>query len=358
MNTKIIGVALAVVLAVAAVFGYNLSQKAPGHSPAAVAQSDVAQTEPSAGEEKSPEKVEKKDEPAVAVQPAAPAPAADDPVVAKIEGTDLHRSEVSAFIQNLPPQMRQLPPETIFPMALDQVVNTKIVDLKASASNVASMPAYAARLEDAKKQIARAVYVEGEIEKALSEAEVKKAYDKLVEEQGKIEEVKARHILVEKEEEAKDIIKKIAGGAKFEDLAKEFSKDSSNKASGGDLGYFTKDSMVKEFAEAAFKLGKGETSKEPVKTQFGYHVIQVEDKRNRPAPKFEDVKPQLEAQVRRDLLNKLVQDWRKVAKVETFDFNGKPIEKKEDPKKSSKDAPKEPPKEAPKDASQAEPEKK
>lgn len=337
MNPKIIGIALAVILAVAAVFGYGISQKASNESPAEqppVAEADQAanaveepknpaEAEPAAGEAKSDDKSSE------AV--AAPAVAADDPVVAKVEGTDLHRSEVFAFIQNLPPQMRQVPPEAIFPMALEQVINGKIVDLKVAATDVSTTPAYATRLEDAKKQIARAVYVEGEIEKALSEADVKKAYDKLVKDQGKVEEVKARHILVEKEDQAKDIIKKIEGGAKFEDLAKEFSKDTSNKASGGDLGYFSKDSMVKEFAEAAFKLGKAETSKEPVKTQFGYHVIQVEDRRDRPAPKFEDVKPQLEAQVRRDLLNSLVEGWRKKATVETFDFNGKPIEKKEVP---------------------------
>lgn len=336
MNPKIIGIALAVILAVAAVFGYGISQKSSNESPAEppAAEADQAanaveepknpaDAEPAAGEAKSDDKSSE------AV--AAPAVAADDPVVAKVEGTDLHRSEVLAFIQNLPPQMRQVPPEAIFPMALEQVVNGKIVDLKVATTDVSTTPAYATRLEDAKKQIARAVYVEGEIEKALSEADVKKAYDKLVKDQGKVEEVKARHILVEKEDQAKDIIKKIEGGAKFEDLAKEFSKDTSNKASGGDLGYFSKDSMVKEFAEAAFKLGKGETSKEPVKTQFGYHVIQVEDRRDRPAPKFEDVKPQLEAQVRRDLLNSLVEGWRKKATVETFDFNGKPVEKKEVP---------------------------
>lgn len=341
MNPKIIGIALAVILTVAAAFGYGISQKSSNESPAEppAAEADQAanaveepknpaDAEPAAGEAKSDDKSSE------AV--AAPAVAADDPVVAKVEGTDLHRSEVLAFIQNLPPQMRQVPPEAIFPMALEQVVNGKIVDLKVAATDVSTTPAYATRLEDAKKQIARAVYVEGEIEKALSEADVKKAYDKLVKDQGKVEEVKARHILVEKEDQAKDIIKKIEGGAKFEDLAKEFSKDTSNKASGGDLGYFSKDSMVKEFAEAAFKLGKGETSKEPVKTQFGYHVIQVEDRRDRPAPKFEDVKPQIEAQVRRDLLNKLVEGWRSSAKVETFDFNGKPIEKKDAPADAEK----------------------
>lgn len=253
-------------------------------------------------------------------------PSEDDPVVAKVNGTNILRSEVLEFIGALPPQMKQLPPETIFPMALEQVINGKIVDLKAGKTDVANDPEVSKRMVQAKEQITRAVYVEKEIEKSLSEDRVKKAYDKIVAEQGKVEEVKARHILVASEAEAKDIIKKLEGGAKFEDLAKEKSTDTANKSTGGDLGYFTKDAMVKEFADAAFAMKKGEISKTPVKTQFGYHVIQVEDRRNRPAPDYELVKPQVQAQERREILNELVEKWRKDADIETFDMNGKPVQ--------------------------------
>lgn len=317
MNSKIGMFFIAIAIAALGIVGYSMTgdKGADSTQPMEVSGMDTASVEPAAGEE------------------MAPAAAADDPVVAKVNGAEVRRSEVLAFMQSLPPQMRQIPPENLFPMALEQVVSAKIVDLKAEKTDVSKDPEVATRMKDAEKQILRAVYVEKEIEKALTEDRVKKAYDKFAEEQGKIEEVRARHILVDKEDLAKDIIKKLADGAKFDDLAKEHSKDTSNKATGGDLGYFTKGDMVKEFADAAFALGKGETSKAPVKTQFGWHVIQVEDKRVRPVPPLEEVKPALEGQIRRELLNELVESWKKEASVEAFDMNGNPVKAKEEEKK-------------------------
>ena len=255
-------------------------------------------------------------------------PSADDPVVAKVDGKNILRSEVLAFMKNMPPQMQQLPIETVFPVVLDQVINGKIVEEKAVKTEVASNPEVAKRMAEAKEQIIRVVYMEEEINKNLSETRVKKAYDKFVADQGKVEEVSARHILVDTEAAAKDIIKKLDGGAKFEDLAKEMSKDTANKASGGDLGYFTQKDMVKEFGDAAFAMKKGEITKTPVKTQFGFHVIQVEDRRTRPVPSLETVKTALETQERREILTELLESWRKKADVETFDMNGNPIKEK------------------------------
>jgi peptidyl-prolyl cis-trans isomerase C len=114
-------------------------------------------------------------------------------------------------------------------------------------------------------------------------------------------------------------------------LAKEFSKDQSNSATGGDLGYFAQSDMVKEFSDAAYSLKANEYTKAPVKTQFGFHVIQALDKRDRPAPKLDDIKPQIEGQVKRDILNKLIETWRTNAKVESFDYDGKPIVKATEP---------------------------
>lgn len=281
--------------------------------------------------------------PASDTKPAAEAPSAnkpaekaqasaEDPVVAKVDGQDIRRSEVLESLKNIPPQMQQLPPETLFPMALEQAINGKIITEKAAKADVANDPEVAKRLAEAKEQIVRLVFVENEINKKLTDERVRKAYDKFAAEQGKIEEIKARHILVDKESDAKDLIKKLQNGSKFEDLAKEHSKDTANKSIGGDLGYFTKDAMVKEFADAAFAMKKGEVSKAPVKTQFGWHVIQIEDRRTRPVPDFETVKPALEAQERREILNELLESWRKSAKVETFDINGKPIQKQDAPK--------------------------
>lgn len=260
------------------------------------------------------------------IEPAAEAVhSADDPVVAKVNGKPLYRTDVLDFIKTLPPQMQQANPKDIFPMALDQVISAKIVDEKAVSENLDNDPVVVKRLALAKTQIVRAVYAEKAIDKEFSEDLVRKAYDEIVKNMPKVEEVHARHILVDSESQAKDILAKLNGGAKFEDLAKEFSKDKSNSATGGDLGYFAQTDMVKEFADAAFALKANEYTKAPVKTQFGFHVIQSLDKRERPAPKFEDVKLQVEGQVRRDILEKLVKKWDAAATIEKFDFDGKPV---------------------------------
>lgn len=309
MNKKMAVILSGVVIAILAAVGFIVTQKDTASTPAVVAQesASAANVEPAA---------------AVADEKIA---SADDPVVAKVDGQTILRSDVLEFMGALPPQMKQMPIETIFPMALEQVVNGKIVEEKAEQTDVSNDPEVAKRMVEAKEQITRAVFMEKEIEKNLSESRIKKAYDKLVAEQGKVEEIKARHILVENEGQAKEIIAKLAAGSKFEDLAKEYSKDTANKATGGDLGYFTKDAMVPEFADATFKMKKGEITKAPIKTQFGFHVVEIEDRRDRPAPDYELVKPQIAANERREILNELVEAWRKKADVEMFDINGKPL---------------------------------
>lgn len=263
---------------------------------------------------------------AAKIEPAAEAVhGADDPVVAKINGKPVYRTDVLDFIKTLPPQMQQANPKDIFPMALEQIISGKLVDEKAAAENLDNDPVVVKRLALAKTQIVRAVYAEKAIQKEFSDDLVKKTYDDIVKKLPKVQEVHARHILVDTEAQAKDIITKLNGGAKFEDLAKEFSKDKSNSATGGDLGYFAQTDMVKEFSEAAFALKPNEYTKTPVKTQFGFHVIQSLDKRDRQPPKFEDVKSQVEGQVRRDILEKLVAEWTKAATIEKFDYDGKPV---------------------------------
>ncbi len=216
-----------------------------------------------------------------------------------------------------------MPLQNLFPMARDQVVNNKLVTEKAKAANLEADAEVQKMLDQAKQQIVRSVYVEREIKSRINDEELKKAYDELKADVAKIEETKARHILVDTEEKAKEVVTKLNGGAKFEDLVSEYSSGPS-KENGGDVGYFAKSEMVPEFAEAAFALKVGEYSKDPVKTQFGYHVIKAEDRRSRPEPAFEDVKPQLEAVVRQRKLLEMVNSWQSDAKVEKFDINGAP----------------------------------
>jgi peptidyl-prolyl cis-trans isomerase C len=146
---------------------------------------------------------------------------------------------------------------------------------------------------------------------------MRKVYDEAVGQMSKEPEVRARHILVESEDEAKAVLAELKKGADFAELAKTKSKDPGS-ADGGDLGYFTKDQMVPEFSEVAFKMDKGALS-DPVKSQFGWHIIKVEDKRAKPAPEFEKVKDQVETYVVRKAQAELVTKLREQAKVERLD---------------------------------------
>lgn len=302
-------------------------QQMASAQPAAAEQSqpaaDVAQTQPASGEpakdgSKSAEAAPgETPENQISIRPG-------NPTVAKIGDTEIKRLDVLNLLQQLPPNMRQAPIQQIYPMLLEQAINSKIIDEHADKANLGDDAQVKEQVEMARQQIIRNIFLQKEAEKSVTEDKVKAAYDDFIKKQGDVEEIKARHILVDSEDKAKEVISKLASGAKFEDLAKEYSSDGT-KENGGDLGWFAKQEMVPAFADAAFALKPGEMSKAPVKTQFGWHIIKVEDRRIREKPKFEDVKPFLEAQLRREALEKLVEGWRTGLKIEQFDINGDPM---------------------------------
>jgi peptidyl-prolyl cis-trans isomerase C len=159
----------------------------------------------------------------------------------------------------------------------------------------------------------------------ITEAKLRELYDQYAKNAPTEEEVSARHILVPTEQEAKDIIDQLKKGADFATLAKAKTTDASGKTSGGDLGYFTKKDMVPEFADAAFALQKGEFTQTPVHTQFGWHVIKVEDRRPGKAGPYEQVAPQIAQQLTQQIVAQKLQELRSQGKIEVFDLNGKPL---------------------------------
>lgn len=187
-------------------------------------------------------------------------------------------------------------------------------------------PAFKSKLEFARKKLLMELILASAGKDALTDDAMKKVYDEAIKQMGSEEEVHARHILVrvtpgddkaskEAEDKIKAVIVRLKKGEDFGKVAGEVTEDPSGKANGGDLGYFAKEQMVPEFADVAFKLDKGKIS-DPVKTQFGWHVIKVEDKRVKPAPKFEEVKPQIEQYVTRKAQAELVTGLRANAKIE------------------------------------------
>jgi peptidyl-prolyl cis-trans isomerase C len=260
-----------------------------------------------------------------AQQPAAPAPAAaqqQDPVVARVNGEAVHASDVMRLVSQLPPQVQQMPLEMIYPAILDQLVNQKLVSAAGYKAGLQNSAEVKDELKRAEERIVQRAFIQGEVEKRITKDALDKAYKEYVEKHPAQEEVKAAHILVDGEAEAKDIIAQLKKGGDFAKLAKEKSKDKAAAEQGGDLGYFTKDMMVEPFANAAFAMKKGEVSKEPVKTQFGYHVIKVEDRRKAPPPAFEEMADQLREEMAREVVTAQLDQLRSGAKIEKFAMDG------------------------------------
>ncbi len=327
---KVILAAVALVVVVAAAVGatYVAMKNSPDASAPAAQQQTDATTPPAAqqNQQAQPQQAQNQDDVGEVMggefngTPVRPG----NPVVAKVDGKDVTRVDVYRFIQTLPPQVQQLPATQVYPLALEQTINTRIVQNRAESANLESTPEFQQEVEMAKQQIARNLYIQKEVESSITEDELRADYERLVVQAPEMEERKASHILVDTKEKADELIKKIEGGAKLTDLAKTESKDPTAKANAGDLGYFTKVDMIPEFAEAVFAMKKGEITKEPVKTTFGWHVIQLEDVRNRVKPSYEEIKPALVIQKRREKLDALMKQWRDAAKVEVFDINGDP----------------------------------
>ena len=206
--------------------------------------------------------------------------------------------------------------DTIRAQLKDEVVLREIFMQEAQKRGVASSEEFKNQMALARETIMiRALFADFQKKNPVTDADLKAEYDQLVAaNSGK--EYRARHILVEKEDEAKAIIKSLKGGAKFEDIAKKQSKDAGSGANGGDLDWAAAASYVPEFSEAMVKLEKGQLTQEPVKSQFGWHVIRVDDVRQAEMPKFDDVKPQIAQQMQQQKLQDFQKELRDKAKVQ------------------------------------------
>lgn len=251
---------------------------------------------------------------------------AENPLVARVNGQDITKADVQDALKNMPENFRQFPEDVVSQIALDQMIGERVIDAKIGNSGLASDPEVQKELANAEKQIIRSIFIEREVKKAITDERIQKAYDEYKANFPNVEEVKAAHILVSSEDEqkAKDLIKQLDAGEDFAKLAKENSLDGSSET-GGDLGYFAKEEVVPEFAKAAFETKVGAYTKTPVKSSFGYHIIKIEDRRERPAADFETAKPYLEQEISRQMYNEVLAQWREEAKVERFDDKGQPV---------------------------------
>lgn len=254
----------------------------------------------------------------------APGQVADDPVVARVNGAEVRRSDVMLAIENLPQQYRQLPPEMLFGGVVSQIIDRKLVAQAAEKARLGEDPAVRQRVASIRERVLQETYLSRAIETEMTEANLRARYEKKVKSAPGREEVHARHVLVQNEADAKLVIEDLRKGGDFAEVARKRSTGPS-AANGGDLGYFTREQMVPEFAEAAFAMKKGEISTAPVKTQFGWHVIKVEDRRTAPPPSFEDSVNDMRQEMAQELIQARMEALRKDAKIERLGPDGKPV---------------------------------
>jgi peptidyl-prolyl cis-trans isomerase C len=252
-----------------------------------------------------------------AAAPTASTAAPTSPPVATVNGTPISRAEFDSFLRSLL-QGKPVPPNLTAEQksqVLDQLITMQLLSAQAVKDGADKDPEVTATLDVARMHI----LADGESQHYLktqepTDAELKAEYDSDVSQMDKTE-YHARHILVPTKEKAEALIKKIKGGAKFEDVAKAESTDNS-KTNGGDLGWFTTNHMVKPFGDAVKNLKKGEMTQEPVQTQYGWHIIKLEDTRDVTPPPFDQVKAQVQKNLIQKKLLAYIDDLKKNAKIE------------------------------------------
>src|ERR1700704_3846211 len=253
-----------------------------------------------------------------------------NPVLAKVNGSEIRQSDLALAEEELGPSLAQMDPATKKENVLAFLIDMKIVAKAAEDKKIENNEDFKKRLAFTRNRLLMDSLLATEGKAATTDEAMKKVYEEASKQITGEQEVHARHILVETEDEAKAIKAELDKGADFAELAKKKSKDP-GASDGGDLGFFTKEQMVPEFSAVAFTLEPGKIS-DPVKSQFGWHIIKVEEKRARKAPEFEQVKAQIETYVTRKAQAEYVAKLREAAKIERMDKPAETAAKPDAPK--------------------------
>jgi peptidyl-prolyl cis-trans isomerase C len=256
--------------------------------------------------------------------PAAPAPAAApaDPIIAKVNDRPIRQSDVKAAAESLPENARGMPPQVLLPMLLDQVIDGQALLIEARKQGLDKDPIVSRQMTDASDRALQSALIGRQVGPGLTEEAVRARYDRDIAGKPGEEEVHARHILVTDEDTAKKIVAELKKGGDFAALAKKYSTDPSGAAQGGDLGFFRQTEMVPEFAAAAFAMKPGEISQVPVHTQFGWHVIKLEERRTAPPPSFEQSHDEIRQKMIQEGVTAVIAKARDGVKIERFNMDG------------------------------------
>jgi peptidyl-prolyl cis-trans isomerase C len=249
---------------------------------------------------------------------AGPYALAEDKIVAKVNGKTITEADVKLAEAEIGSDLGSLPDATKRRVLIEFLIENQLFADAAEGAKLGAGPEFDGRMQYWRRRALRDTYFEKKVRDAVSEADAKRFYDEQVKLLKPEQELKARHILVDTEEKAKEIYEKIAHGADFAQMAKEYSNDPGTKDEGGSLGYFSRGQMVPQFEDAAFKLTGNDVS-QPVQTQFGWHLIQIEDRRERKPPEFADVKDRLVTSLVHRKAQEVASSLRDIAKIEYVD---------------------------------------
>lgn len=255
------------------------------------------------------------------IQPIAPG---GDPVVARVDGAEIRLSEVAEAAQRLPEQFRGMPPQILFPLLIDQMISEAVVTQAARRAGLHNAPEVRRQMARIEDQVIQQALIGREIAEKVTEESLRARYQREILARPAEAEVRARHILVQTESEAHAIIAALAGGADFAATARQRSRGP-GAAEGGDLGFFKKEEMPEPLAEAAFALQPGQVAPDPVRTQFGWHVVKVEERREQPRPTFAEAEAGLRRAASEEAAEALVQRLRGQARIERFGLDGSPL---------------------------------
>lgn len=254
----------------------------------------------------------------------APAPAApDDQVLARVNGQAITASDLAEAAQGLPEEFRGMPQAVIFPLLLDQLISQRVIADAARAAGVDRSEAFRRRMARAEEEALAQAFVGQRLETVLTDTALRERYRTQVTDRPAEFRVCARHILVATEAVAREALAEVRRSNDFAAVARARSTDGS-RAQGGDLGCFAREEMVAPFAEAAFALPPGQVTANPVQTQFGWHLIQVDRREEVPRPSFEQAAPQLRRELAEASVNALVEQLRGQARIERMDQPARP----------------------------------
>lgn len=242
-----------------------------------------------------------------------------DIMVGDVNGEPIFLNEVMRLAEQLPAEYRQRPLESYFDGLVDDVIDSRLAAVAGAESGLSEDPDVSRLMKTAALRVLAEAWIAREVNSSITEEGLKANYDLFVADSASREEVKARHILVQEEGKARSIIEKLSDGADFVELAKSESTGPSGP-NGGDLGYFPRGAMVPIFEAAAFELEANTFTTDPVQTQFGWHIIKVEDKRVTQAPSFEEMKSKLRQNMLNQNLGRILEELRASATINRRNF--------------------------------------